>query len=686
MANFIARSLFFLFSLCFFTKSVFADSDVNAVQNKYNVAIEADDVVSRVLFNAASTKFEFVVEYKNYNSFDEILNAVESGEVDFAANVTYTAEREKRFDFSRPTNIEYTYLYSKEGVDFDQLKRVAVPVGTIYSELIQTHYPNLNQVTYEGGNQAIEWLEEGKVDGVIDAINQLKPMLSSGFYATLLNDYLPIQPVAIIATKGQHLEVLNQLESFTHSSTIQRLLSRSVQNYQLEIREQTLRAAALASGINDRLDTYKVKLENGGQYVQYHKDGSVDGISADIVLRSCEILSIHCEVTSDADEPWASMYGDLLDYKIDILAPVIKSKSREKLMHFSDAYYNPVAVIIKRKGYKDDVYHNVSELLVERIGVVRDDFFQSLLNKMLPNVELYMFDTQQDLFDGLLNGKVDYIASSKEFFEKLLSESEELIYIEEDKQIGTFYTSEVAIAFPNTENGEVLAQLFSQAMKLIDIQSIVAHYNIQPDWRERLLLEQKVTRQEMLLLICVLVLLIGLATYFHIQSNTDGLTKLRNRRSLYRRYSRGVSPRTAFVYLDVNNFKQINDTYGHETGDKVLKQLTERINTLWAGGRYRIGGDEFILTGDISLEKLNKILVKFEHFTYIDLHNSNRFDVSISVGASVGRGSHASLEDVLHLADVEMYRAKYRRRATDNPGQVFRQSAEVSNMLSNTDG
>ncbi|MDF5302167.1 transporter substrate-binding domain-containing protein, partial [Vibrio parahaemolyticus] len=82
-----------------------------SLQPHYKIATEADDVVTRVLFDAVSTEFGVSVEYINYASFDAILDAVANEDADFAANITYTDTRAERFSYSRPTNIEYTYLY-----------------------------------------------------------------------------------------------------------------------------------------------------------------------------------------------------------------------------------------------------------------------------------------------------------------------------------------------------------------------------------------------------------------------------------------------------------------------------------------------------------------------------------------------------------------------------------------------
>ncbi len=641
--------------------AIATETNPNARQ-VYNVAVEADDIASRVLFDAASDEFNFDVSYQLMDSFDSLLDSVENGTADFAANVTYTPEREKRFDFSRPTNIEYTYLFTAKGESIERMRKVAIPEDTIYGELVQEHYPGIEQVAYSNGVNAINLLKNGRVDGVIDAINQLKPMLRAGFQATLLNDVLPIQPVSIISTKGKYPKLLKQLETYAHRPESQALLSDTISKYQLNIRINALRKEVRDSGI-DIQKTFLVKLENIGKYAIYRSGSAVSGISADVIFKSCDVLMIKCGLVSHADENWSNMYNDLINNRIDILSPTVKSVPRKSKMYFSDAYYRPAAEMVKREGYKTNVYNNVSELLVEKIGVVKDDFYQELMEHLLPKTELTVYPDQGQLLDGLLNGEVDYIVLTHARFNQVLKDSGSALPIEEDKQIGEFYHSDVSIAFPKTEEGKQLAALFTKALTLINPESIINKYEELPDWHATLVEEKRINQQGMLLFSAILLGLIGVVSYLHFQSNTDGLTKLRNRRSLYRRFVRGVSPKTTIVYLDVNNFKEINDSYGHDTGDKVLKQLADKIDRYWTGRSYRIGGDEFILAGSVSQAQLNEILPVLNHFVYVDLAKGISFNVTVSVGVSPGRKNAASLENVLHVADVEMYKVKHLARA-----------------------
>ncbi|RQW64259.1 GGDEF domain-containing protein [Vibrio viridaestus] len=646
--------------LTLFCTVVHASEDTSAPKT-YSVAIEADDVTTRVLFNAAAYHFDFNVKYVTYPSFDAILKAIETGKADFAANVTFTESRAERFEFSRPTNIEYTYLFSKKVTRLNEIHTVGIPEGTIYGSLIHDHYPDLKQVTYLGHDEAVHLLKTGQVDGVVDAINQLKPMLLKGFEAEILNDQIPIKPVSIIAPTGKHSQILKQIQNYAFSADVQKLLSTSIKKYQFDIRQQALRLAVRESGL-DMQKVYKVKLENLSEYTTYHENGEVDGISADVVFQACKILLIKCELVSSPSETWESMYSDLLNQRIDILSPTIISQSRKTKMYFSDPYYHPEVVLVKREGYKDKVYGNVSELITERIGVIKDDFYDTLLGRMLPNKVLFRYSTQAQQIQALLDNQVDYIVLSRVNYNHLLRESDQVQPLEEDTLIGNFYSSEVSVAFPKNRVGAELAPLFSQAIQMLDLPKIINTYNVLPDWRATLIAEKKFSRQSLWFLFLLLLLVVGVAYYLHVQSVTDNLTKLKNRRALYRKYSRGISSKHTVVYLDVNRFKPINDTFGHDIGDKVLKTLADKILLNWKGTAYRIGGDEFILVGEAKDEALKRSLSAFERFVFIDSERNLSFTVTVAVGVSNNRKEYMEIEDVLHHTDIEMYRAKYKSR------------------------
>nr|WP_241790474.1 GGDEF domain-containing protein [Vibrio genomosp. F10] len=626
--------------------------------DRLTVSTEADDIVTRVLFDNIGDKFGLKIDYIDQPNFDAILNSVESGESDFAANVTYTESRSQRFDFSQPTNIEYTYLYSYEYLELSEISTLGVPEGTIYSDLISINYPSIELVLYNGHDQAFQLLHSGDVDGVIDAINQLKPLLLKGLNAQLLNDHLSIQPVSIITPKGRHHELLPKIVDFVHSAPIQKQLRESIERYQLDIRTQALRQSVIDSNVN-LSRTLKVKLENLNPYAFYTSDGSVHGVSADLMKSSCELLMVKCEIVSTENETWESMYNDLRDKKIDLLAPVAISEQRKPLMYFTDTHYQSKAILIKREGYKDNVYRNVAELVIERIGVIKDGFVHELFSQLLPNKEFVFYESTEDKIQGLLNGEVDYITISVSNFNRELKKSEHLLPLVKDALIGDFYTVDIGFAFPKNEFGAQLAPLFDQALKIIDVKKILARYDLQPDWRSTLVAEKRFARRTQWLFTLVIAFMLIVSMYLHVQSNTDNLTRLKNRRALHRKYRAGIGANLTLIYLDINKFKEINDTYGHEVGDDVLLQVSYKIRKVWRGGCYRIGGDEFILVGSIKAKHLHTIVSILSEVDYHHLKQGIRLDIDIAIGVSSPRTRFMSLESVMDQADKAMYKDKH---------------------------
>ncbi|HGS5163478.1 TPA: transporter substrate-binding domain-containing protein [Vibrio harveyi] len=626
----------------------------------YKVATEADDVVTRVLFDAVAEHFGVSIQYVNYSSFDAILDSVANGESDFAANITYTSERALKFSYSRPTNIEYTYLYGLNDATLGEASVVGVPKDTIYAELIQQNYPELLQVPYQGHEEAVALLRSGQVDGVVDAINQLKPMLLEGFDAKLLNDQISIKPVSIVSQKGSHLDELSTFANFIHDESVQKHLREQVALYQFELRQTALRESIKRLPI-DLEQPLTIKFESIFPYVVYKEDGSIEGMTADVVMKSCKILALNCVVISKPDESWESMYAQFIQGEFDLLAPLTISRERRAFSYFPQPHYQPTSVMVKRLGYKPNVYSHVSQLISERIGVVKDDFFDQMLTQMLPLKELKRFDSQQATLDALLAREIDYIAMDTAMLNHFLRLSE-LIPIEQDDAIGEFYESELSIGLTTNQRGEILAPYFSRAISMLDLEKIVAQYDLRPDWRTALEYEVRLATQTQAVFVFVLVFAIGVSLYLYRQSNTDNLTGLRNRRSLQLKYRQGVPKDLAVLYLDINHFKQINDTFGHRAGDKVLQLLSLKIHRVWAGRSYRIGGDEFILLGYPTEVQLSRAVEELSSLDVKDEQSDGLNVVTISVGVSAKRERSVSLEQALHLADEDMYSSKQASR------------------------
>lgn len=150
------------------------------------------------------------------------------------------------------------------------------------------------------------------------------------------------------------------------------------------------------------------------------------------------------------------------------------------------------------------------------------------------------------------------------------------------------------------------------------------------------------------------------------QAKHDALTQLPNRTYFYQEllqlFNYESEHHTALFFIDNNNFKVINDKFGHQAGDAVLKEMAQRLKDSLNSDDFiaRLGGDEFaILIKNIKqhkdLEKVSKHLLNCSnHPVHYD---KTEIYFSFSIGIALFSGAN-SPEDLISAADNAMYKAK----------------------------
>jgi diguanylate cyclase (GGDEF)-like protein len=142
-----------------------------------------------------------------------------------------------------------------------------------------------------------------------------------------------------------------------------------------------------------------------------------------------------------------------------------------------------------------------------------------------------------------------------------------------------------------------------------------------------------------------------------ILARTDELTGLPNRRRLISEIEKFLAKEGSLLLLDLDGFKVINDLYGHEMGDKVLKQVALRFNRSLPHGSLlaRLGGDEFGVLLEGSKESALEVALALRGTLSYPFHIDNQ---EISLGVSIGVVANNGNPDLLVRADVAMYKAK----------------------------
>ena len=200
------------------------------------------------------------------------------------------------------------------------------------------------------------------------------------------------------------------------------------------------------------------------------------------------------------------------------------------------------------------------------------------------------------------------------------------------------------------------------------------------------IMQQEIERHKYLFLINIVLLallfsafiavVIYLLKQFEYQANHDKLTGLANRKYFIEDFKK-LKEKTDFsrdnigiLFIDIDKFKLINDNYGHDTGDQVLKNIASRMkNSLKEKDlKARMGGDEFVIAlADLSskdkiIQVAKRLIGDLKKPLII---NGEEIQVSISAGISFYPEDSNELETLIKNADTAMYKAKRENKELD---------------------
>ncbi|MCR5525907.1 MAG: EAL domain-containing protein [Lachnospiraceae bacterium] len=164
-----------------------------------------------------------------------------------------------------------------------------------------------------------------------------------------------------------------------------------------------------------------------------------------------------------------------------------------------------------------------------------------------------------------------------------------------------------------------------------------------------------------------------------INCNSKDVTGIHNKKALENKFSeiaqRSDTMNVGMIMYDLNNFKHINDTYGHERGDKMIKDFTCCLSKIIIDGSFlaRFGGDEFIIIQENATPELLKNM-SLKLFRIVeDFNNCTDLKISYAEGYDVSYRNHYFLiEDLLNEVDKKMYRDKvYKKKITGDQQQQY---------------
>lgn len=451
-----------------------------------------------------------------------------------------------------------------------------------------------------------------------------------------------------------------------------------------------------------RLPTLRVLSVDAPPLVYYDPDRKgYDGIAVDILCFIAAQLNIRFALVSDPSEATSEKLQQVQKGEADVFVPLSYSLERAQRGLFTEPFANSYYAVVGRHG--SAVIRNIDDLRNYRIGYIEGVVLEPTLRALMPPEQLIAFKggTADVLLEAVRKRRIDLALINKAVFlemryHKEFFDLESLYTLYEYPRAYRFYFSPAPQHVP-------LVTTINRYLAALDLSASAALHQD----GERTLLERYVRQrsQRGLLFITSVagLALLGimafalrrhrrLARLLHDQNRhieqqrralqeanlkleeltrTDTLTNLPNRRffdaklnEAYLQYLRGGAPLSVLV-IDVDHFKNVNDHYGHLTGDSYLRSVARALERSIHGKMSclaRYGGEEFIclLEGEIPASAAAVAELIRSEVEKLRLPNvtAKAPCLTVSIGvATLLRGDPGALA-LVECADNQLYEAK----------------------------
>lgn len=640
------------------------------------------------LLNILSQRTGLVFE-KEYAKWTTIYTAFKNKEVDVITSISHKKYREPFTTFTSsyydiPIMIfvrddfgEYLGIKSLEG------KKVGVLKDVFYIKELQK-IGNIDLVYYDTYEELTKDLVFGKIDALMQNLTNINYLIKKNLYSNLKLASELILP----NTKKEDLRLGVVPEKPVLSSILQKGLN-SITKKEKEalvtkwigsIKEYKGGHIELNKDERAYLNTKTIKYcinPDGLPFEGLNEKDEHSGISSDYYSLFENILSAKFELVRT--ENWNESISFIKEKKCDMLALGMETYERKKYLNFTSNYLN-VPLVVATKVNVPFINH-ILDLEGEKIGIIKGDAFVKILRQKYPSLDLVEVEDINEGLDKVKSGKlfgfIDTLASiGYEFQHKYFGELKIAGKINETLELSMAVVKEDEVLLNilqkaiNSMTNDMHREIFSKWIPIkyekgvnyelvwkIAIGSLIAillvvYWNRKIIKTNRLLeeaqkdIEEKNKELEKL-------------------ATTDKLTSLYNRRKIEELLEFEINRSERFNHnfglaiVDIDKFKEVNDTYGHQIGDKVLKEIANILNTNRRKtdfvGRY--GGEEFIIIcPESDVEGVIKLMETFKE--KICKHKFSKVgNKTASFGVTMSQRGD-TIESVLKRADDALYQAK----------------------------
>ncbi|MCR5785284.1 MAG: diguanylate cyclase [Eubacterium sp.] len=614
---------------------------------------------------AAYTGWEY--EYVE-GEWSELWDMFLDGEIDLLADVSYTEEREGRMLFPRRSMGEEVYrLYATDvSTDIDAAnlydtlegKKIGVTAFTVQEDLlnewVEENGIDCTVIGYVSDFVRNEYFE----DGTIDAVVELEASSKSSW-----------EPITEIGSTEYYLAVSVGNDDILKELNI---VLDNIYSVNPEFTQDLYSKYFSQKIISSRLN----ELER--DWVEENDEITVGILSNDktrdmsevitnifnkIFVEELNINTVKTKCISYSN--LAELEQDLVSGEIDVMYPALDDSyvaESKGISIVGEIEPTRISLIMKTQTSVDDM---------ETVAIISDGLTDYYLEAFYPQVGVVRYDTEEELLDAVSEGKADAALSTGITPDSIMNSQKKYNDLSIIANSDAYYKC-LAVKRGNS----ALCLILRRGLNLLDenyINSLTMDNNkteVQFSWRD--FVRQNAVEITVTIFIIALAIILFIAALNAVRarqllklSQTDNLTKILNRcgeqiiRKKIEQKTEGM-----LLLLDIDKFKEFNDNYGHDIGDKVLVEVASALSRVFRSEDVvlRLGGDEFavfvpgVKTEEVAGPILKRLLNEIEKIVIQGIPDKV---INISVGAAFYTSAEeVDFEQLYKNADKACYESK----------------------------
>ena len=582
------------------------------------------------LMEILSERSGLTFDYINGYTWDELLAMFSRGQIDLVHSLSVTPEREETSFFSPPyyhsKNVLILRADAADTNDLSELegKIIALPMGWSSIQFFRTYYPAVHIVEVENSRQALEYVDQGKVYATVEQEGIAAYFIKKfGFHDLKLSKWIDndelqkTSSMHFMVSKQQPIlfSILTKTLSTLRPEDMDRLEQKWFSREGRQIGSEDVGLTPAEKKFIVEKSTIVSCISQNRMPFGAYQQNQVTGMTADFLELFSERLGI--SFTAVPTQSWAESLAGINNGECDILPMVSETPDRKKFIDFTSSYLNSSVAIITRET--EGFISGLFDFSGKKVGIPDGEPAWELAPRDYPAISFVLFPDVEQCLLQLSSGKIDAA---------LLSLPVATYHIRhmglDNLKVAGYSGLQDNLRVGVRKNNTQLHSIMSKVIRSLPRKDIDLVYQ---KWVS-LTFEHRFDYSLLWKILGVVAILLSLIIVWNHKlmklnraiagahqeleeknkeleriSITDSLTGLFNRRYIDRvletelkrqfRYQRHL----AVILIDLDNFKTVNDSHGHQAGDMILVQFGEMLKSAVrasdVAGRW--GGEEFIV-------------------------------------------------------------------------------------------